>query len=92
MDETILLTFMCVLVAFIVVLVILGVVLIVFLRIMLSALSQFSEDASCEEAQETADEREVAIAGSASERERDSLHAKFATDKNAPTEVPVKRE
>lgn len=53
MDETMLMAFMYVLIAFIVVLVILGVVLIVFLRVILSALSQLSSDAPTEETQQT---------------------------------------
>lgn len=93
MDETMLQTFMCVLVAFIVVLVILGVILIVFLRVILSALSQISTAMSIEETK-TAEDSDETLVESTPESElaekTDHVEVAATQDEEAPEQVDQK--
>lgn len=92
MDETMLQTFMCVLVAFIVVLVILGIILIVFLRVILSALSQISTVPS--EETKTAEDPNETLVGSTPESElaenTDPVEVAATQDEEAPEQVDQK--
>lgn len=87
MDETVLLAFMFVLVAFIVVLVILGVVLIVFLRVIISSLSQIPAQAPDEKPQETTAEPALE-----QESEQQIADEPVAEDNTETTEVAATQD